>query len=77
MALGLHFVPQKVEDNWRNNSEVLVSLRYGHVLGYRKVIFQISQFKLIIGWGYQFLMILPPKNNKIELRYLENYLTVS
>ena len=37
--------------NWGNTSGVLVRQTYRHVLGYCQVIFQISQFSLIIfGW---------------------------
>ena len=40
---------KKVEDNWGNNSEVLVSYKYGHVFGYLSNCFNIS-FKFDYFW---------------------------
>ena len=60
-----YVVHELVEDNWGNTSGGSRELKIQTCLEYCHVIFQCDYF-----WGvkYQFLRILPPKNNQIEFR---------
>ena len=68
------------EENYRGNRND--SLAHIHLNGECTT---VSLFKYLnsidyfVFWGvrYQFLMILPPQNNQIDLRYWQNYMTVS
>ena len=50
-----------------NNSEIFEGQKYGHVSS--NFFKYLNSILLYLGGGYQLLMILPLKNNRIELRY--------